>query len=157
MARVIVNCGVVPIQQGEQADGVITFGKHAGQKLGDESISFRYLAWVYAWLENNSLPPSLVHVLELVWYWGDRKCSEAQQGDDREFDEYVDEARLGMDEAFKEESEAKRLQGFQMTYDYDPDRDNWGVVSLREKRVRDKERAREKAGKVVAEAVGGNG
>jgi len=162
MAKIIVNCGIVPVRFDNQDDGVITFGKHTGQKLSDEDVTYRYLSWAYAWLESHNLPENLVHVLELVWYWGDRKFDEAKadggtQTDDREFDELVDEARIGMDEAFEAESKARESRGWGMTYDYDPDRDNWDVVPVGEKRRRERERARKEADKVMAEAVSASG
>lgn len=159
MARVVINCGVVPVQVGGMEDGVITFGKHSGQKLSDPEVHWRYLAWAYAYLESHRLPDYLMPVLELVWYWGNLKWEADDHGeDDKDFDELVDECRIRMDEAFQEEDKVREQTGWQLTYDYDAERDEWDTISVAEKRRRERERAREQADAAVAEALeGGSG
>ena len=155
MAKIVINCGIVPIQLGGAEDGIITFGKHAGQKLSDPDVHWRYLAWTWAWLESHGLPEYLMHVLELVWYWGNLKWEADDHGeDDKGFDEFLDDARIRMDEGFQEEGKVYEQTGWQLTYDYDPERDQWDTISVADKRRRDRERAQARTDTVLAEAVG---
>lgn len=154
MARVVVNCGVVPVHVNGMDDGIITFGKHSGAKLSDPDVSWRYIAWMYAYLEGG-LPEYLSSVLELGWFWGDRKWEADDHGeDDKSFDEFLDDARIRMDESFQEESKVFEQTGWQLTYDYDPERDEWLTISVADKRRNERERAKAKADAVVVEVVG---
>ena len=154
MAKVTINCGIVPVHMGGQEDGVITFGKHSGRKLSDEDVHWRYLAWTYAWLESHNLPDYLTPILELVWYWGELKFQADDHGEDyKEFDEWLDEARIRIDAGFEDDKNVYEQTGWQLTYYYDPDTDEWITISVAEKRRRERESARAKTDAVVAEAV----
>jgi len=155
MARIIVNCGVVPVQIGGVEDGIITFGKHAGKKLSDLEVHWSYLAWAYAWLEAAKLPEYLMPVLELVWYWGDLKYeADDTQEREKDFDEHLDDARIRMDEGF-EDDKAFEATGWQLTYAYDEDKDEWETITVAEKRKRERERAQAKADAIIEEAASG--
>jgi hypothetical protein len=158
MARIVVNCGVVPVQQGGVEDGIITFGKHAGKLLSDPEVHWSYLAWAYAWLELCRLPENLMPVLELVWYWGEMKFEAAQESGEHDeyreksFDDALDDARLGMDEQIKD-NEGYQQTGWQLTWWHDDERDKWETITVAEKRRREREAARERAAAMVGEAV----
>jgi len=157
VAKVIVNCGIVPVHVDGQEDGVLTFGKHAGKRLSDPEVHWTYLAWAYAWLESHGLPDYLMPVLELVWYWGERKFEEeGDHGDDEKgFDEILDEARIRIDEGFEDDTKVREQTGWQLTYWYDEDQDEWVTITVAEKRKREGERAQAAVEAIVGEAVSG--
>lgn len=61
-------------------DGLVGFGKHRGIYLSETSR--HWLAWLYV-VKEKDWPQAL---LQLIWYWGDRKSA----GKDKTFDDLID-------------------------------------------------------------------